>query len=227
MAAEKTFIPALKYGWLTPLFDPLIRLTLPEARFKRELIARASIQDGHHVLDLGCGTGTLMLMVRQAHPGATVWGIDADRKIIRIAKEKALQQNAPLFFHPGLATRMEYPDASFHRVISSLFFHHLTSEDKILALRESYRILKPGGELHIADWGKPQNRLMRVAFLLVQAFDGFRTTRDSVDGRLPALIKEAGFEDVEEGSRIMTVFGTLAQYHARKGFAGAKTASTE
>jgi cyclopropane fatty-acyl-phospholipid synthase-like methyltransferase len=216
LAAEPRFIPALKYRWLTPFFDPLIRLTLPEERFKRELVSGAGIQEGHQVLDVGCGTGTLMIMIKKACPGATVWGLDADRNIIRLAKDKALRQQIPLFFHRGSATKMDYPDASFNRVVSSLFFHHLTQNDKLSALREVYRVLLPAGELHIADWGKPQNALMRAAFLLVQLFDGFETTSDNIEGRLPDLMRTAGFENIEEGSRFMTVFGTLALYHARK-----------
>ena len=55
---------------------------------------------------------------------------------------------------------------------------------------------------------------MRVAFLSVQALDGFANTTDNVRGRLPALIRDAGFTDVRGLGREETFFGTLAFYQA-------------
>mgnify|MGYP001577116939 FL=1 len=81
-------------------------------------------------------------------------------------------------------------------------------------------MLRPDGELHIADWGKPQNGLMRAAFYLVQNLDGFETTADSVKGLLPVLMHEAGFEDVRQTDQFATVLGTLCLYRARKPSAG-------
>ena len=72
-----------------------------------------------------------------------------------------------------------------------------------------HRVLRPGGELHIADWGKPHDPLMRVAFLGVQLLDGFATTRDHVAGRLPQLVSESGFDEVSELGRWRTFYGSL------------------
>lgn len=213
---RESFMPALKYRWLTPLYDSLIRMTLPEETIKGEFIRRASIQDGDHVLDVGCGSGTLMIMIKKAHPAATVWGLDADKEIIRRAKDKAQKERLPLFFHRQLATKMDYPDATFSRVVSSLFFHHLRREDKLKTLKECHRVLRVGGAIHIADWGRPHDLLMRLAFFLVQALDGFETTADNVEGSLPAILEEAGFKSVEEGIRYRTIFGTLALYSGAK-----------
>jgi ubiquinone/menaquinone biosynthesis C-methylase UbiE len=91
-----------------------------------------------------------------------------------------------------MAFELPYPDASFDRVISSLLFHHLTRENKERTLREVFRVLRPGEELHVADWGKAQNWPMRVAFLLVQMLDGFETTADNVNGLLPELFAWPG-----------------------------------
>jgi len=97
-----------------------------------------------------------------------------------------------------------------------LLFHHLIRNDKGRTMREAWRVLRPGGELHIADWGKPQNGVMRAAFLLVQLLDGFETTRDNVNGLLPEFFLEAGFENVRQTGSYLTVFGTLCLYGARK-----------
>jgi len=115
-----------------------------------------------------------------------------------------------------MAFELPYPDASFDRVISSLLYHHLTREKKERTLKEIFRVLRQGGELHVADWGKAQNKLMRTAFLLVQMLDGFETTVDNVSGLLPELFRAAGFEDIQEPTSYMTIVGTLSLYRARK-----------
>ncbi|MCI0693927.1 methyltransferase domain-containing protein [candidate division KSB1 bacterium] len=111
---------------------------------------------------------------------------------------------------------MDFPDNFFDRVISSLLLHHLTAENKRRTLAEIFRVLKPGGALHVADWGKAQNVAMRGAFFLVQMFDGFATTTENVQGKLPDYFREAGFANVKETQRYMTVYGTLSLYVAKR-----------
>lgn len=210
------YIPALKYDWLTPLYDPLIRWTLRESTFKRHLIKQAGIERRHRVLDLGCGTGTLALLIKSHHPKSDVIGLDADPKVLEVARTKATKAGLNVRFHHGMAFELPYPEMSFDRVVSSLMFHHLTRENKERTLREIFRVLRRDGELHVADWGKAQNGLMRMTFLLVQILDGFETTTDNVKGLLPQFLQVAGFEDVRETARYPTVVGTLSLYRARK-----------
>lgn len=77
-------------------------------------------------------------------------------------------------------------------VVSSLFFHHLTKAQKIETLKEIFRVLKLGGRLHIADWGKTSSFVQQVLFIVVQLLDRFETTQDSVENALPKLIKDSG-----------------------------------
>lgn len=213
---RNTYIPALKYNWLTPVYDPLLKWTMGEFAFKRQLVRQAGIEKDNRVLDLGCGTATLTLLIKKTHPEAEVVGLDGDLKVLEIAKAKAVKTGLKIALERGMAFELPYPDRSFDRVLSSLVFHHLTRDNKVRTLKEVFRVLKPGGELHVADWGKPQNTLMRVAFLLVQMLDGFNTTADSVNGLLPELFSQAGFEDIQQTDRHITLFGTLALYRARK-----------
>src|SRR5260221_805941 len=170
------FIPALRYGALTALYDPLLRWTMRESLFKDQLIRRARIQTGSRVLDLGCGTGTLTLRLKQEHPDAEVVGLDADPQALRIAEAKAVAAGIPIAFDQGMAFALPYADNTFDRVLSSLHFHHLTHEDKARTAREAKRVLQPLGELHVADWGKARNGAMRAAFLAVQLLDAFEPT---------------------------------------------------
>ena len=216
MKREGDYIPALRYRWLTRFYDPIVRATTRESAFKRELVEQAHLQHEHRILDLGCGTGTLAIMIKDSCPGAEVVGIDGDAEVLAIARTKVALTGGTVQFDPGVATQLPYGLASFDRVLSSLLFHHLHRAEKMIALREAFRVLKPGGELHIADWGRPDGVLMRVAFLPLQILDGFATTSDSVDGVLPGLMREAGLADVAITTRYKTVFGPLSLYRGTK-----------
>lgn len=209
------YLPALSYDWLTPFYDSLISWTMPELRFKRRLIQQAKIKKDYRVLDLGCGTATLTLLVKKTHLDASVVGIDGDPKILVIASRKANEEGLDITFDQGMAFDLPYGDASYDRIVSSLVFHHLTSDNKAKALHEAHRVLRPGGELHIADFGKPQNALMTIVSLPWRLFDG-KTTSDNVKGLMPELMRHAGFVEVHESVRYMTLFGTLSLYASRK-----------
>lgn len=210
------YVPALRFNWLTRFYDLLIPATMPERRFKTSLIDQADIQDAHRVLDFGTGTATLSLLAKQLAPGAEITGVDVDEKIIGIAREKIASGHADIKIDRYDGSRLPYPDNHFDRVISSLVFHHLDRRQKEICLREIRRVLKANGELHVADWGKAQNAFMRGLFFLVQMLDGFGTTRDNVNGLLPALMIDAGFAGAGETGRYSTVFGTLSLYRAKK-----------
>jgi SAM-dependent methyltransferase len=214
--SSNSYIPALGYRWLTRFYDPVVRVTTREATFKQALLRQASIRDGQRILDLGCGTGTLALIVKRAHGGAEVFGLDADSEALKLARTKLEEAGIEAQLDQGLASALPYTAESFDGAVSSLFFHHLSSELKLDAMREVLRVLRPGGEFHIADWGEPTSSAMRLAFVGVQLLDGFATTTDNVRGLLPDLLELAGFENVETTNSYSTLLGTLSLYRARK-----------
>lgn len=215
MSPER-YIPALGYDWLERLYDPVVRTTTREGSFKRRLVEQSGVTDGFQILDLACGTGTLAILLKQASPGAAITGIDGDPRILKLAKEKALRACVEIRFDEGMSFCLPYPAGTFHRVISSLFFHHLTRENKLKSLYEVKRVLKPRGELHVADWGLPANPLMKFSSRFVQMLDGFETTTDSFGGLLPEFMARAGFGPVEETSSFNTLFGTIRLHKALK-----------
>ncbi len=211
---QQPYIPALGFDWLTRFYDPVLRATLREETFKRLLIEQARIQPGHNVLDLGCGTATLTIMVKQRCPGASVVGLDGDPKVLTLAHAKVATAGVDVDLRQGMAFAPPFAPASFDRVISSLVLHHLTTEQKRLTLASVRALLRPGGELHVADWGRPHNALMRIASLSIRLLDGYATTVDNLNGRLIALMGEAGFREPRETHQEMTMFGTLSLYRA-------------
>jgi ubiquinone/menaquinone biosynthesis C-methylase UbiE len=210
------YLPALRFPALTRFYDPLIRLTTRESLFKARLVEQARSEPGQRVLDLGCGTGTLALLVKARQPAADVVGLDADPEMLDQARSKAEQAGVELRLDEGFSTELPYPDSSFDRVLSTLFFHHLDLESKRRSAREIARVLDTGGELHVADWGRPSDPLMAAAFLGVRLFDGFENTRENARGALPSIFEQAGLVDAEQTDRLRTPFGTLALYRARR-----------
>jgi ubiquinone/menaquinone biosynthesis C-methylase UbiE len=210
------YVPALRFHWLTLLYDPVIALTVRERTFRQQLIDQAKLSDDHKILDVGCGTGTLAIWIKQRYPLADICALDGDKEILSIAARKAKKAGVDIQFNSGLSDAVPHEDNMFDRLVSTLFFHHLTLAQKQDTLTELLRVLKPGGELHIADWGKPANPLMRLLFYQIQLLDGFTTTRDNVQGQLPLLIKQSGFELVTHHHDLQTIFGTLSFISARK-----------
>ena len=213
MNNSSKYIPALRFKWLTPLYDPLLKWVMREETFKRKLLDQAEIQPGMKVLDLGCGTGTLTLMLKQAYPNASVTGIDGDPQVLAIAREKARGVN--IQWDQGLASSLPYPDSAFDRIVTSLVIHHLTQDDKRRAFKEMYRVLKPHGALHVLDFGAPHSLL---ASFMTGYMRRFEETADNFDGLISHFIMEAGFGSVIEAEHFLTVFGPLSSLRAVKGF---------
>jgi ubiquinone/menaquinone biosynthesis C-methylase UbiE len=203
--SNQEFIPALGIKALTPFYDWVQRWIVGDTRYKSRLIEQAAIQPGQRVLDLGCGTGTLAVMVKQAVPGADVVGLDADPQMLNVAKSKSARENILVQFDRGMTFDLPYPDASIDRVLSSLMIHHLKTPDKERTAREVYRVLKPGGQLHVIDFGKPQTFYGK---LLGPFLHRFEEANDNIDGRLPEIFKDAGLQ-VYEKDDFWTFFGDL------------------
>ena len=210
---RKDFIPASGYDWLLPLYDPVQRWLLREDSLKRPLVDEARIQPGHSVLDIGCGTGTLTVLTARLHPEAQIFGLDPDPKALAIARRKARNAGVRVQLDEGFSYDLPYPNGSVDRVLSSLMFHHLTSDEKIRTLTEVERVLARGGSFHLLDFGRPSSQLGRNLVRLVHWGD---RARDNIEGRLPSFMTDTGFTDVQETGRRGIFVGSLSYYRASK-----------
>lgn len=210
---RRAYLPALKYRWLTPLYDPVLRFAFREDAMKDRLVAQIDLRPGQRVLDIGCGTGTLAIRMKRTQPAAAVVGLDGDPVVLNVARRKAANDGVDVTWDLGMAQDLPYPDEAFDAVVTSLMLHHLTPERKGQALREVCRVLRPGGSFHAADFGPPQNRLMRS---LAKISELLEHTEDGVEGRLPGMFRDAGLSEVEGTGQFMTPMGTLTLYRARK-----------
>lgn len=198
---------------MAPLYDFLLKLTMPEATLKRRLIERANIQAGQRVIDLGCGTGTLAIMIKKASPEAQITGLDADEEVLSIAKSKAEKAHVNIKWDHGFAYELPYPDNSFDVVVSSLVTHHLKGPDKVRAFKEVRRVLKPTSWFHIMDFGQPFSVITRLQALFLKHFE---EVEDNVAGRIVPMLREAGFESAKEVEKQATIFGPVWFYEAHK-----------
>ena len=212
--SESKYVPALGFHWLTPFYDAVVGATTRERSFKQALIQQARFAPRQRVLDLASGTGTLAIWIKQHQPQADIIGVDGDPAILSLASRKAQKANVSVQFDCALSYSLPYPAAHFDRVVSSLFFHHLSWANKQRTAQELFRVLKPGAELHVADWGRPTNALMRGLFLFIQLLDGFENTQDNVSGKLITLFEKAGFVEVSQRQTFNTLYGTMALYSA-------------
>jgi ubiquinone/menaquinone biosynthesis C-methylase UbiE len=208
-AGEGKYVPAARWRVFTRAYDPVIALTMRERRWRGLMEERVSadLPEGGVAVDVGCGTGTFAIGLAARRPDARAIGVDGDAEILDLARGKA--GAAEVEWRRGLAQKLPLDDDSADVVSASLMLHHLLWEEKQEALAEARRVLRPGGRLHVADWGPPQDPAMSGAFFLLQAIDGFDRTRDHRAGRLPELFAGAGFDRVERYGRLRTGFGSF------------------
>lgn len=210
------YIPALRFKWLTPWYDFIVGMTLPEKKIKEALIKLASVSAQHKVLDFGCGTGTLTIMTKQAVRGVDIVGIDIDRQILKKAIRRVREKELDIKLIEYDGNKLPFDTNQFDKIISSLVFHHLDTSEKQKVLSEIYRTLSPKGELYIADFGRSDSLVQRFLFNSIRILDGFQPTKANAEGSLPLLISKAGFKYVSINKRFKTIFGEVQVFKATK-----------
>lgn len=189
---------------------------MPEYAVKSKVIEMLEIAEGDKVLDFGFGTGTSLVMIAKGYPKTKLFGYDVDEKIIEIARQKFENEKVAVkIFSESLESISEN---SMDKIFSTWVFHHLMYNEKLESMMQLHRILKPGGVLVIADWGKPQNLLMSFLFFVLQLVDNFRTTKDNRKGKIFELLLQTGFESTSKIPHTNTIFGTLCYWKTSKGY---------
>lgn len=216
MQMDHSYTPALGRPEFSGLYDTAIALLTREKRWRGALIRQVAPAAGDVILDVGCGTGTLAVMFKQCAPDAQVIGIDPDPAILGRARAKAGRAGAEIEFRQGFGRDVLcVGEGRLTKAVSSLVFHQVPMAEKLAAFVAIRRALRPGGELHVADYGLQRTGLMRALFRQVQRLDGFENTEPNARGVLPELMREAGFEAVEERQVVPTLTGSISLYFAR------------
>ena len=172
-----------------------------------EILARAAVAPGDHLLDVGTGPGYLALAASGlVAPDGLAVGIDASPEMIDRARTLAARGRSNAQYLVATAESLPFEDDAFDVVVSRLVFHHLPGDVKTRALGEMARVLRPGGRLHIVDLASPTAKSTHhlVAHLL--------GTNPDTGAVLEQLISDAGFTQLAS-RRLM--HGMLAGVAAR------------
>lgn len=215
MSTEKTYLPAAGRDWLLPFYDTFTRL-LGVTKVHDQLIRQAAVEAGQNVLEIGCGTGNLILLAKRRNPEVDVVGIDPDPKALDRARRKAARSGFALKFDQGFSQELPYPDASFDRVLSAFMFHHVQPEAKLPTVQEALRVLKPGGSLHLVDFQDTghdsQGRGGGFHGFLAGIVHGRRGS--SPQSLVLGLMGQAGFQEAGEVAHQSTIMGRIVYYRA-------------
>lgn len=190
--SQRSFLPGMGVDWLLPLYDPLTRL-LGLDTVRRNFLLQADLRPGLRVIDVGCGTGTLAVLMKSLFPDVDVVGLDPDEKALARAGRKARRRGALVRFERGYADALAYPDGYFDRVFSSFMFHHLGRDEKRRMVGEARRVLKPGGVLHLLDFAGPNAGDHRPRPHLWRAH---HRLEDNDEHTIGGLLNDAGLTEV-------------------------------
>jgi len=140
-------------------------------RFYRDLLSEMDIDDGNRILDVGCGTGTILQYISQRKQ-IQGFGMDISEAMVSIAREKA----SDCTFLVGNADALPFPDDSMDVITACMAYHHFPEQKRFR--EEAMRVLKPGGHLYICDPRFPAAVRWLLNFLFREA--GFHSTGKNI-----------------------------------------------
>jgi ubiquinone/menaquinone biosynthesis C-methylase UbiE len=186
---HRTYLPAAGHDWALPFYDPIVKLLGGDSA-RRVLIEQADLRPGQRVLEIGCGTGSLLMQIAHDQPALELTGLDPDAKALERAQSKADAASIPIRLDRGFSDALPYPDASFDRAFSCFMFHHLDgAEEKLRTLREVRRVLRPNGQLHLLDFAQPEGHGPSV---FARWLHSNHHLEDNTDTHLQAFMNDAG-----------------------------------
>ncbi len=192
-------------GDRTPLFSDVEAYDLlmgRQSRLLAPLFVRfiGSIHYGDHVLDVGCGTGSLTLTIANTAQPSKIIGIDRSEGFI--AYVRSINADPRVTFEVGDAQQLPYPEASFDKSLSMLVIHFVPDPPQVVS--EMRRVTRPGGMVALCSWEFPSGVEMNTIFRkAATALDpSAEIPRGSIfhvkEGTIPALLVGSGLREVEE-----------------------------
>jgi ubiquinone/menaquinone biosynthesis C-methylase UbiE len=215
---DRDFVPALGKSGSLDRYDAAIALMTREKRWRSDLLKLVGPQPGDRIVDIGCGTGTLAIALKECEPECEVLAVDPDPAVLEIARSKARTAGADIHWFEAMGDELDGIAAlqECDKIVSSLVFHQCPIEVKQAIAAQMHRLLRPGGQLFIADYGEQRSPLMRMLFRQIQWLDGVEYTEPNARGCIPDTLAAAGFDAVEEAKVIATPTGSISIYRAQR-----------
>lgn len=185
-------------GYLNPeavaSYDPITQyLTPPNENWVRQaVIDGIQVNQPRRIIDLGCGTGSTTLMLKQTFPEAEVIGLDLSPMMLVRASYKAENMGLDISWRHGNAEQTGFPENSFDLVTATLLFHETPPVVSQIILHESFRLLVPGGQALILDAN--QKNLQHLEWLNDMLEEPY--IRDYGGGSVDAWMEAAKFGEV-------------------------------
>ncbi|WP_225726838.1 MULTISPECIES: class I SAM-dependent methyltransferase [unclassified Nocardia] len=205
------YLPAAGHDLLLPTYDLFTRL-LGRTTMHTALVVQAELEAGQQVLEIGCGTGNLTITAKRSQPAAEITGSDPDPLALARAQRKAKDLTG-IRFERAYAQDLPYPDGSFDRVLSALMMHHLDADVKTQAMQEVFRVLRPGGRLHIVDVAGDVHQHRGVLSRLMHRTGALA---GNLGDGIPKLLRETGFECDVLFAEPRLALGLLTYYRATR-----------
>ena len=210
---------ALGYDQATDFYDKFIMNT---SDYRHDWLTQdVTFPENPTVLDIGCGTGLTTFEVMKVCDGkGTFYGIDISSKMITRAHENARQRGVTNYtFIVGDAETLDYPDNQFDVVFSNSVFHRFPN--KVSALNEMYRVLKPGGRVALRfNGGDFLTEFFKIAIQLEERYPEFTMTPSWRDTRAQHSLTLEDVYDLFDHTQfhINRIYSTkeIGYYHVTK-----------
>lgn len=140
--AKENYREALTLGFLTKWYDSIVNIMGFGKRYYTGVLKYIKPRENDRIIDIGTGTANLALIIKRKYPGVKITGIDPDKKILEIARNKIKKEGLDIKLVNAPAQKLPFSSESFDFVVSSLAIHHIPKLFKKEAFSEMKRVLK-------------------------------------------------------------------------------------
>lgn len=216
MMTPPTHLAFAGFDTLSELSERLLQWVSPERACVSEVMRLLVLKSGDRLLDIGCGSGDLLALAAALEPGAILFGVDPDEDALELASHKIPGTIHPAELHQALAERLPFEDESFDIACATRLLVGLDARGRAQALREAWRVLRPGGRLVVADWVEEPRGLEAIVTY------PWRLVREQLfasPGSTPTVADAIGiarFHPAEPRSEFRTVGGLMEVLEAFK-----------